>query len=316
MYLNLQAKVKVGNATFENISSLEITESVIELSDKAKVVIPRNYKSLAGNPVLDVIKVGDKASIYLGYNGNLSLEFEGYIREIESDTPLILHLDDEMYLLKMTNYLESWEKISLKEILKTIAPGYSIQCPDLSLNKFSINNNSAYQVLMHLKQQYGLYSYLKEKTLHCGFAYDIKDKAIKEHTYEFKKNIKKNDLKYKRKEDYKIKIIAIANRPDGKKSKLEIGSKENNASCRTLNFGNIEDSELKKLANAELNKLCFDGYTGSITGFGVPRTKAGDTLKIIDKEEPERAGKYLIEGVKIRYGKTYFERINKLSYKV
>ncbi len=131
MYLNLNARVVVGNATFENINSLEIKETVIELADTATVVIPRNIKSLTGKPLLESIKVGDKATIELGYNDNLFEEFTGYVREIESDMPVKIHLDDEMYVFKKNSFLESWEKVSLKEILNKIASGYTIECPDL-----------------------------------------------------------------------------------------------------------------------------------------------------------------------------------------
>ena len=53
-----------------------------------------------------------------------------------------------------------------------------------------------------------------------------------------------------------------------------------------------------------------------MTGFGLPRTNAGDTLKLISAREPERNGKYLVESVTVRYGNAFFERINKLGYKV
>jgi hypothetical protein len=316
MYVNLHAKVEIGSYKFEQINSVEIDESVIELSDKATVVLPKNIKSFKQKALLDCIKVGDKAKIYLGYNDKIHQEFEGYVREIESDAPLKIHLDDEMYIFKQNNFVESWEKLSLSELLKTIAPNHKHQCPDLSFSKFIIDNQSSYQVFLYLKKQYGLYTYLKDNILYCGFAYDIKNSSGATHKYEFKRNIKDNKLKFKRKEDYKIKIIAIANKANGTKIKEEIGSTDSNAMVRTLNFGDVSNSELKQYAKAKLKQLCFDGYSGSITGFGIPRTKAGDILNIIDNDEPERAGNYLIESVKIRWGETYFERINKASYKV
>ena len=316
MYLNLHAKIEINGVDYQ-ISTADIEESVTELSDKATVTIPRNYKSMTGKSVLEVLKVGDPAVISLGTNENLHREFSGYIREIEADEPIRVHLDDEMYLLKKNSYNLSWKEVSLKTILTKIAPGYNIECPQLKLNKFSIINSSSYQVLMHLKKQYGLYSYIKDdKTLHCGSAYDVKDKIKETHVYEFARNIKVNSLKYKRKEDYKYKVIAIANKPDGKKLKLELGNKDNDAVVRTLNFGNVSLSELKKLATAELNKISFDGYTGTITGFATPISKAGDAVQIIDSKEPDREGSYLIEKVIIRYGKTYLERINSIKYKL
>ena len=316
MYGNLKAEVTIGTTTFREINSCEINQSVIELSDQATVVLPRNYKNQIGESVLDVLKVGQEVSIKLGYNDELNEEFTGYVREIEADIPIKIHIDDEMYPFKRNSFIESWEKTTLREVLETVSNGMPVECPDVNLGKLSIHKASSYKVFMDIKQAYGLYTYIKDDKLHCGFAYDIKDKATATHEYEFGRNIKKNRLKYKRKEDYKIKLVAIANKPDGKKLKVEIGSKEQNASVRTLNFGNVEEKELRMLANAELNKLCFDGYSGNIIGFGQPLTQAGDILNLTDPREKDRAGKYLIESVKVKWGNAFFERINKLSYKV
>jgi hypothetical protein len=73
---------------------------------------------------------------------------------------------------------------------------------------------------------------------------------------------------------------------------------------------------LRELALAEYQRVCFEGFEGTVTGFGIPRTGAGDTLKIVSPREPEREGKYLIESVTVRYGNAYYERVNRLSYKV
>lgn len=316
MYNSLNAEVKIGSTTFTEINSCEITQSVIELSDKATVVLPRNYKNKIGESVLDVLKVGQEVSVNLGYNDQLNEEFKGYVREIESDIPIKIHIDDEMYQFKKNNLVKSWQKVTLQDILQATSNGMKIDCPQVNMGKFIIDNESSYRVFMRLKQNYGLFTYVKDDVLHCGFPYQMKDKSFVTHEYEFGRNIKKNKLKYRRKEDVKLKVVAIANKKDGKKIKVELGSSESNASVRTMNFGDVDEKQLRTLANAELNKLCFDGYSGSIIGFGVPLTRAGDTLKIIDEREKDRAGKYLIESVKVRWGNAYFERINKLSYKV
>jgi len=315
MYNNLNAEVKIGSVTFKEVNSCEITQSVIELSDQAIVVLPRNYKNKIGESVLDVLKVGQKISISLGYNDELNEEFKGYVREIESDIPIKIHIDDEMYQFKKNNLVKSWKKVTLQEVLTATSKGMEIDCPEVNLGKFIIDNESSYKVFMRLKH-YGLFTYVKDDVLHCGFPYKMGEKSYVAHEYEFGRNVKENKLKYRRKEDIKLKVVAIANKKDGKKIKVELGSGENDAIVRTMNFGDVDETQLRTLANAELNKLCFDGYSGKIIGFGVPLTRAGDTLRIIDEKEKDREGNYLIESVKIRWGNAYFERINQLSYKV
>jgi hypothetical protein len=114
-----------------------------------------------------------------------------------------------------------------------------------------------------------------------------------------------------------VRFKAIANLSNGKKTTVLVGSKLPNASEKTLNFaGNFSEKELREKANAVLSKAVFDGYTGSITGIGTPRTKAGDCLEIIDKTRPERQGIYMIETMDLSYNDNGFSRKNTLSYKV
>jgi hypothetical protein len=322
MYYEPNARITVGNVVFNNVSRVEITESVKELGDKATIVLPRNYKKLAGKGVLEYIKASDPVKIELGYDGQYFEEFSGFLGEIESSAPLVLHVDDAFYPLKRNNYTKAWEKISLRELLEYVAPGYTIACPDVNLGTFQINNASSYRVLRELQQQYGFYSYIKGNTLSCQFAYDVRGTG-EVFTYALnssnmlRMNVKKNDLKYHRAEDVKVRIRAISNLRNGKKLKYEVGSEANEASLRTLNFGPLTMDELKEVANQWYNKLSFDGYSGTITGFAYPRTHAGDTLNIIDDDEPEREGRYLVEKTIIRYDLTNgYERENTLSFRV
>ena len=57
-YLNMNSRITIGEVVFKNISEVEITETVTELSDVAVITLPRNYQDLAGKPVTDYIKTG------------------------------------------------------------------------------------------------------------------------------------------------------------------------------------------------------------------------------------------------------------------
>jgi hypothetical protein len=322
MYYEPNARIEVGNVIFNNVNKVEIVESVKELGDKATIVLPRNYKTLAGKGILDYLEVGQKATVYLGYDGDYWAEFSGFLGEIESSAPLVLHVDDSFYPLKRNNFTKAWQQISLRELLQYVAPDYTIVCPDVNLGTFQISGASSYRVIRELQQQYGFYSFIKDGVLNCSFAYDVGG-TFDEFTYtlndsnQLRMNVKKNDLKYHRAEDVKVRIRAISNQRTGVKLKYEVGDDSNEASLRTLNFGPLTMDELKEIATQWYNKLSFDGYSGSITGFAYPRTHAGDTLHIVDDQEPEREGKYLIEKTIIRYGLTSgYERENVLSFKV
>lgn len=319
LYLNLCSRLTVeprtgGKVVLDRISEAEISKTIEVLGDKATVVIPRRYGN-GKDELKYYVSVGDRVRLELGYNGDLKVEFEGYIREIESGFPMKLHLDDETYPLRSNSFVKSWKNVTLKELLEYIAPGYEIECHDASLGKFQIDNQSTLWVLRFLKEHYGFYSAIRGRKLICKFKYEMaQSKQV--HVYDFSKNVKKSSLKYRRKEDRKVRIKAVSYNKDGKKITETVGSKEEYVSIKTLSYTNKTGTELRELALAEYRRMCFDGFEGSVTGFGIPQTGAGDMLKIVSVKEPEREGQYLIESVTIRYGDTYYERINKLSYKV
>lgn len=326
LFINMTAQVQLGNVLLKNINAFEIDENILEMSNTAKIIIPRNYGKLNGKPVLQQFKAGDKVTIDCGYDGNYAREFTGYIREIESDIPLIVHCDDETYPLRQTNYIKSYKDATLKQVLTDIIPSsVKFDCPDVRIGKYQIDNASAFAVLQDLMKHYGLYSRLQEGVLKVGLAYEFGEKT-ETHIYTinapednlYQANVKKNDLKFKRKEDFKVRYKAISNNPNGKKTTVIVGNKEKDASERTLNFaGPMTEAELRERANAVMAKTVYDGYTGDITGFGLPRTHAGDALEIRDSLEPDRAGKYLIEKVNIGYSDSSgFSRKNTLSYKI
>ncbi|MEI7504814.1 MAG: hypothetical protein WCJ61_16185 [Paludibacter sp.] len=318
------SRITLGKVLLNGINGFEINENILEMSNTAKITIPRQIRSLQNKPILEFFGVGDKVKIESGYyadnSSNLSyaIEFTGYIREIESDFPLIIHCEDESYVLRQKTYIESYRAATLKQILTDIIPkDITFDCPDVNIGKYHIDKVSTFTVLNELVHNYGLYSRLNNGHLKVGLAYDFAEKSTI-HKYDVKYDVKKNELKYKRKEDNKMRFKAVATNPNGKKTTVTIGSNETNASERTLNFaGPMTEAELKKAANGIMAKIIYDGYSGSITGFGTPYTHAGDALKIIDQLEPERAGTYLIERVDITYNdSTGYSRQNTLSYKL
>jgi len=322
----MNSNLIIGNVLLKNVSQIEINESVDELSNTAKIVIPHNYGKLDGKSILENFVVGSVVEIKLGYNGEYNTEFKGYIREIETNYPVVIHCDDESFVLRRSNFTLSYKNATLKDVLKDIIPkDIEINCPDITLGKFQVDKESAFQVLQRIKTSFGFYSRVKNNVLYVNLrdlanARDIKDV----HRYSLSSGtingggIKKNDLIFKRKEDYKLKVVVASVQSKGKKITIEIGSTDKDASTINVSYpGNHTESELRKFGQQIYLKRCYDGYTGSVTGFGSPHTHAGDVLEIVDRDEPDRAGRYFIEGVNITYNEDKgFSRENKLSYKV
>ncbi|WP_125869832.1 hypothetical protein [Williamwhitmania taraxaci] len=303
---------------FNSVNKVEIEESVKTLGNKATLTLPRNYSKFRDKSILDLLKSGDQVSIWLGYDGDPQQEFKGYLQEIESGAPLVLHVDDEFYPFKRNTFKKAWKTITLKELLQFVAPGLKIVCPEVNLGQFEIENASTFRVLISLQEQYGFYTSLTDGTLTCLWPFKV-GMSEKTHTYTFyTPTVKNNSLKYHRADDVKVHVRATSNLRNGKKPIMyETGSKEHDSSLFEIKIPGATLDELKKFADAKLQQLCFDGYSGTISGFGTPRTHAGDTIQIVDTEEPDRQGNYLVDSVKITYDLTQgFERENTLSYKV
>ena len=67
-------------------------------------------------------------------------------------------------------------------------------------------------------------------------------------------------------------------------------------------FYNITDEKkLKELAESELKKFKYTGYSGSFTTFGEPVVYHGDIITLKNPKMPERNGKYLVRAVERTY---------------
>jgi hypothetical protein len=334
LYLNMTAKATLGGVILKNVSQFEVSESIMEMSNTAKITIPRGYKlkNQEGWSILDFISVGDKVTIDAGYYRNdltdVGREFTGYIREIESDIPLVIHCDDETYPLRQNNLVKSYQDkaTKLKQVLADIVPKtMAFECPDVNVGRFHIDNESSFQVLQRIKNDYGLYSSLQNGILRVHLRDIVKGSDIKQvHTYVLNpitsagSLVKKNELKFKRKEDYKLHVKVTSVLPSGKKITVDVGNKDKGASLIQFTYpGQYTEKQLRAIATGIYNNRCYDGYSGTITGFGLPRTHAGDALVIEDKVELDRNGKYLIEKVEITYNESSgFTRKNTLSYRI
>ena len=341
MYLIPKSEIEIGSIRLygENsgINSVEINTSVKDLSQSGKVVVPLNFKQRDGKKITDLIKIGNSVVIRLGYGENVEEEFRGYVSKVGASAPLTIEVEDEWYKWKKAEQMnKSWKTTTLREVLNFVFSGWTVECVDVSLNGgFVIHNATPYEVVKGLKESYGFSTRIdeKEKTVRCFYAYDFK--GFREHTYVFgtrkeegleklKKrglspNVVKNNLKYEKRDDRKLFVTGKSKDKAGKEIRYEIGSKDKGAERRTLNFGSEVSTleELKEITTARYRKWNYDGYTGKITGFGYPQVKAGDSLSLIDVDNEEREGKYLVESVKVSYSVSGgFRRECSLSYKV
>lgn len=328
LYFNMTCHITIGNVSFNNVNAVRIEKSIKQLSDKAKIIVPREFSSIMYNGsvdsfarknITDFIKVGDPVSISLGYDGDNQEEFSGFVSSIGADIPLEIECEDMMYQLKRSKFTKSFASLKLLDLLKYIAPGYQYNVIDnVSLGKFIISNASAYKVLEDLRTSYGLHSYFKKGVLTVGFMIDVKPITL--HQININRNVRAkedNSLKYIKKEDLQILFRGIAINKKGKRLLYDFG--DPNGAIRTLHYTNKSFEELKNLTEKTYKSLSFDGYRGKIPTWGLPRTQPGDGVEITDPNYPnsDRQGRYLIEAVTIDFnGEVGFLRDNTLGMKI
>lgn len=312
-YFNMNCRVVAGKVTFNWVHSIKIEETIKELGNKAIIELPRNFRTLNGKPILDYIKEGDQITVELGYNGKLQQEFKGYIAIVDAEIPLTLHCDDEFYPLKQNNWVKAYKSVTLKQLLHDIVTGYEIECPDMNMGKYEIDNASTFEVLRKIQQDFGLFMRISEKTFTVGFSYDWVPGKTGRWIYHRQKNVRKSKLVWKRKADQRTRIKVEY--WDGKKKKVHyVGSPGNGTkTIKAVGIGAGKD-DAHKVGESILSKSVYDGFTGSLTGFGEPRTHAGDTIVYQNVLEPEKQGEYLIDKVTIEFNDSGFSRDNNLGH--
>ena len=304
----LESKVEIGSYIFNQVNEIEITKSVEELSDTAVIKLPTRFKVRQnGEQKLteDAIKVGDKVTITLGYEGKYSgVEFTGFVKKISPKIPLEIHCEDALWVLRRKNITRSWEKTTMKEILTEVVKGTPVQLanniPSVNLDKWIIKNANGAQVLESLKKDLLMTAFINDEgKLYCGLQQltNVGQTVV----YDLNYNLVENNLEFKSKEERKIKIKYTYIDKENKRKSIEVGDPDGEQ--RTYHTSVISDTKkLEEMANAEIEKLKYDGFEGDVTSFLIPYATRGMKAKLLDNEHPNREGNYFIKKVVTTFG--------------
>lgn len=305
----LEGNIKIGGYSFGSIHEAVITKSVDKLSDTAVVKLPTCFKiSQNGKQVFteEALKIGDDVTITLGYEGKYSgVEFRGFVRKIKPTTPLTIECEDAIWQLRRKNITKAWNKgTTLKEVLQEIVKGTEIRLadgiPSVKLDKYIIKNANGAQVLQAIKQNMAMTVFLNDKGhLYCGL--QQAENIGKEVIYDLNYNIVSNDLEYKSADERRVKVRYTYMGKGSTKKEVEVGDAD--GELRTFHTSVISDeNKLKEMAQAEVERLKYDGYDGSVTSFLIPYATRGMSAKAVDEEHRNREGEYFIKKVVTTFG--------------
>ena len=106
-------------------TDIETESNFREQTKKGKITLPRNLPlsglNIISNTSSPLFGRGDRVLIECGYDGNLKEIFRGYITKVNMGTPMILDIEDQMFVLKqMKAKIEVNKKLTLKQVLQYV----------------------------------------------------------------------------------------------------------------------------------------------------------------------------------------------------
>lgn len=278
------------------INGFRVESSWKLLTDRATIKLPRNVRDFDKQRIKELFRRGDKVRISGGYNGRFNTLFNGYITKVSADTPIEITCEDEMWKLKQIAVHKSFKKVSLKQLLNSIATGYTIDALDVAdLGNQRFVNTTVAKILEYLKDEYSLHSYFKiDGTLVVGKIYADDSEVVK---FGLEKNVADaSQLKYRQADDISIKVKAVSTLSDGSKVEAETG--DTGGEVRQLSYYGISDqTELKRLAELDYQKYKVDGFEGSFKTWGEPVIRHGEKAEFESFRFPERNGQYYSDAV-------------------
>jgi len=310
MYI-LQSEIIIANYRFSQVIQVKIEESWRTIGDTAMIKLPRLTKQLD-----KFITVGDSVSIKIGYKDVLfEEEFVGFVSSISPDYPYTVDCEDYLYHAKRTNLKKLFKQTTLAEIINYVVTEINSQrdveitaasgIPEISLEKYRINNISAAKVLQNLKEEKILSIYFKGTKLFVGKPITELSAAGDEVKYSTSWNIIKSNLKLVAIDDRKYVVKAIAIQKDNTHLEQEVGDIDSpDGELQTVYFPKITDQDkLKELAEAKLSVLKYSGFEGNFSTFFVPNAQHSMVASIEDEAYNNgRAGSYLIDSVSKEFG--------------
>lgn len=283
------------------VHGIEFTSSFKEPVSRGSLEIPRNISNFDRRRLTEVFQRGDALTIYFGYNNKMSEEFSGYITQVSADIPIKIHFEDEMFKIKQMPVNFSGQSVTLESLLKTIVPGYELNVLDgVNLGSVRLAKTQVGPVLEKLASDWGLYTYMKGKTLVCGKYYSANSDTPSAY-FDLERNCVSTSLNYKRKDEIRVKIKAVSTLYNGKKISID-GIGDADGDEKQLTFYNISVvAELKELAQKEYERFKQDRFDGSFTAFGIPSVTHGMKVELKSTLYDDRSGVYYVEAVAKRF---------------
>ncbi len=318
MAFALISNISIGTYKRVHVNDVKIDKSVFDLVDKAVIKIPAKARlvvkndgtaQVTGEEAVETAKVvteGQEVLIELGYNGSLKQEFVGFVSRVNFASPVEIECEGYSYQLRNKTISKTYKDTKLITVLKEIVKGTQItlnerRVPDVKVQKLLLQKTTGIESILELKKVLAnsVTFFFTGKQLNAEL-FPLAPTGL-EVKYKLGWNtIKDNELKLRQAKNQQVIVRYIGEKKDGSKVIAESGKDGEVKEFRT--HGVTDPATLKKMADAQLSRLSYDGYEGKITTFLVPYAEPAMKAIVTDDKYPERSGSYLVESVTTTFG--------------
>lgn len=332
MSFELVSNITIGSFKKVKVHDLKIDKSVYDFVDKAVLKLPAKARlrvkddgtaPVVGEQTVETGKViteGLEVVIELGYNGSLKQEFTGFVSRVNFAVPVEVECEGYSYQLRNKQIDRVFKNESLVNILKELIKGTSIsiteaKVPNVKVQKLVLQKNTGVEALIEIR-----------KVLANSVTFFFTGSHLNAELFPLVPNgnevkyklgwntIKDNELKLRQAKNQQVIVRYIGEKSDGTKITVESGSDGEVKEFRT--HGVTDAATLKKMADAQLSRLSYDGYEGKITAFLVPYAAPAMKAVITDDKYPERSGNYIVESTTVTFGRNGARRKTGIGLKL
>lgn len=290
-----------GTVKFDYVHSLTVQHSVESLTDTCSIVLPRNL-NLKDKNIRDIIQVGDRVKVQLGYVGDNETVFEGYVRRIKPGTPVELTCEDDMYVLKKIKVEnEHYPSLMLEDFLKLYLPaGTEMRVGSVNLGEQRFKDEPTLaRVLDTFSSNSGINFFYRDRVFYGVMVYSYTSlEGVNTHKLKLSWNtLDGYRLNYLTADDLELTIKAFVILKNNEKIEVSEGTGEE---IRTYHSDSATTKEELTVFAKNLHKhYTEERIEGSLTIFGKPLIKVADRITLLSDRDAEFNNKtFLVKEVK------------------
>jgi hypothetical protein len=314
----LSVKIEItGEKTWQLpfATAVEIERDTDKLTADCKVTLPKKLKWDGESTV--PVRRGDAIKVWLGYDDNLQLAFQGFVRDVGFKTPCVLTCEDDMFKLKQAKtQKKAYKSVTIEQLLKDQQTGYTVKVMgEQALGAYRVTADTVAALLGHLHEN-GIRSFFRYEdgtpVLYCGVLFE-RGATVSQVFSTGINIISDRSLEQQKAEDMRLRVKVVSLQADNKKKiKVEVGDAD--GEHRTLHCYGKTEAEAKAWGEQEIKRLKRDGLTGSLTTFGYKLVDLLDTVGV--KIDGNKMGTYQVKKNKIKFGTGGFRQELTLGQRV